>query len=147
MAYLNSQQCGKASCYLDGKVLLGDIEEINLPDIDPETVRPYETIDVELKGRDIQSVPKKPKAQLEIRLPIKDDVQAIWRFWGRLTCKQDTLTLATTLKVEAVVYKHTINGEEKHYIDAADYVCRINGEDLWAKDREMLGIETPSDRL
>ena len=101
MVYLGPQQCKKASCFLDGNILL-DIEEINFDDIDPATedVRfragEIKTIDVELKGRGIQSKARKPNAQLEIRLPIKDDVQAIWKFRGLLTRKQDTLTSATT---------------------------------------------------
>ena len=111
MVYLGPQQCKKASCFLDGNILL-DIEEINFDDIDPATedVRfragEIKTIDVELKGRGIQSKARKPNAQLEIRLPIKDDVQAIWKFRGLLTRKQDTLTSATTLKLGAHLYEH-----------------------------------------
>lgn len=145
MVYLGPQQCKKASCFLDGNILL-DIEEINFDDIDPATedVRfragEIKTIDVELKGRGIQSKARKPNAQLEIRLPIKDDVQAIWKFRGLLTRKQDTLTSATTLKLGAHLYEHYIDGEEKHYIDAPNFICRIDGDDLLAEMREMLGI-------
>ncbi len=150
MVYLGRQQCERASCFLDGNILRGDIKGINLPDIDPATedVRfragEIKTIDVELKGWSIQSKARKPNTQLEIRLPIKDDygkmVQAIWKFRGLLTCKQDTLTLATTLKLGATLYEHYIDGEEKHYIDALNFICRINGDDLLAEMREMLGI-------
>ena len=145
MVYLGPQQCKKASCFLDGNILL-DIEEINFDDIDPATedVRfragEIKTIDVELKGRGIQSKARKPNAQLEIRLPIKDDVQAIWKFRGLLTRKQDMLTSATTLKLGAHLYEHYIDGEEKHYIDAPNFICRIDGDDLLAEMREMLGI-------
>ena len=145
MVYLGPQQGNKASCFLDGNILLG-IEEINFDDIDPATedVRfrsgEIKTIDVELKGRGIQSKARKPNAQLEIRLPIKDDVQAIWKFRGLLTRKQDTLTSATTLKLGAHLYEHYIDGEEKHYIDAPNFICRIDGDDLLAEMRKTLGI-------
>ena len=147
-------RCETINCYLDGKWLSGDIEVFDPPEIDPatENVRVrggiIYTIDVELRGRDIQSAARQPKAELEIRAALTnyygEKVWAIWKCRGLLTRQQDTLTLATTLKVEADFYEHTINGEEKIHIDIMKFICQIDGDDLLAGIRETLGIpDTP----
>ena len=141
-------RCETINCYLDGRWLSEDIEVFDPPEIDPATegVRVQggiiDTIPIVLKGRDIQSPARQPKAQLQIRAALtnyrEEKVWASWKCRGLLTCQRDTLTLATTLKVEADFYEHTINNEEKIHIDIMEFICRIDGDDLLAEIRKML---------
>ena len=153
-------QCRQINCYLDGKILLGDIEEVNVPDIEMETeeVRVGDaTVDVEtglakmaveLKGHDIQPAVQeafaraagKPNTQLKICATLENDVQASWKFRGLLTNIPTTFMPTTTLKLNANFYEHIIDSEEKYYIDILNDIRRIDGKDRLTAIREAIGI-------
>ena len=148
-------QCEEINCLLDGKCLSGDIEEFNVPNLEILTINanaPIPRLDIELKmpGAERELASVNPNTPLKIRGSIRNNygetVQAIWKFCG-LPTNIPIPHIITTLKLTADAYKHVIDGEEKYYIDALNMICRINGKDYRACDRELLGIETVPDRL
>ena len=149
-------QCKSLSCCIDGKILHGDIEEFNVPDleilkIDADARIP--PLDVELKVRGYEEIlaavgkaAGKPM-ELEIRASIENNYgetgQASWKCRGKSMNIPTPFmpTTTTTLKLNAHFYEHIINGEEIFYIDILKYIKRIDGVDHRKKDRELMGLD------
>ena len=161
-------QCRQINCYLDGKILHGDIEEFNVPDLEILKIdaNACSLLNFELKvqgdGLEIlKAVGKaagKPNLQLEIRASIKhnygETVPASWKCRGLpmnipTPFMPPTMTLnlnapfipPTTLKLNAHVYEHIIDGEEKYYIDILKGIRRVDGVDHRKKSRELIGLD------
>ena len=162
-------QCNQLLCYIDGKILHENIEEFNLPDLEILAIDADARIlplDVELKvrgeGREILAAvgraAGKPNLQLEIRASIKhnygETVPASWKCRGLpmnipTPFMPPTMTLnlnapfipTTTLKLNAHVYEHIIDGEEKYYIDILKGIRRVDGVDHRKKSRELIGLD------
>ena len=148
-------QCRQINCNLDGKILHGDIEEFNVPDleilkIDADARIP--PLDVELKVRGYEEIlaavgkaAGKPM-ELEIRASIENNYgetgQASWKCRGKSMNIPTPFmpTTTTTLKLNAHFYEHIIDGEEKYYIDILKYIRRVDGVDQLEAIREGLGI-------
>ena len=138
---------------LDGNSLHGDIEEINVPDLEILTIdanaRPLP--DVELKVGSgwheiLAAVGKaagKPM-QLEVRASIENNYgetgQASWKCRGK-SRDIPTPMPTTTLKLMAHFYEHIIDGEEKYYIDILKGIRRVDGVDHRKKQRELIGLD------
>ena len=140
-------QCETINCYLDGNILLGKIEEVNVPD--PEEVETgLAKMDVELKvrgeGREILAAVGRAAGKpntVEIHATYyREAQQASWFFRGRPMNIPQTVMSTTTLTLNVNFYEHTIDGEEKYYIDILNYIRRIEENDLLAATREALGI-------
>ena len=136
-------QCRQINCNLDGKILHGDIEEFNVPDleilkIDANARCPLLNFEMKVRGYEeiLAAVGKaagKPM-QLEIWASIENNYgetgQASWKCRGIPIENIPTTPMpTTTLKLNAVFYEHIINGEEKYYIDILNDIRRIDGKD------------------
>ena len=146
-------QCETISCRLDGNILLGDIEEVNVPDLEIFTINPnahFPALNVELKVRGawremfaaVGRGAGKPHTQLEIQASIRNDygmmAQASWKCRGLLLNMPTPPMPVTALRLNAHVYEHIIDGKEKYYIDILKYIRRINGKDQLAEIRKGL---------
>ena len=150
-------QCKEIEVLLDGNSLRGDIEEFNVPDLEILTIDANARIpplDVELKvqgdGLEIlKAVGKaagKPNLQLEIRASIKhnygETVPASWKCRGLpMNIPTPFMPPTMTLKLNAHVYEHIIDGEEKYYIDILKGIRRVDGVDHRKKSRELIGLD------
>ena len=149
-------QCRQINCNLDGKILHGDIEEFNVPDleilkIDANARCPLLNFELKVRGYEeiLAAVGKaagKPM-QLEIRASIENNYgetgQASWKCCGKSMDIPTPFmpTTTTTLKLNAHFYEHIINGEEIFYIDILKYIKRIDGVDHRKKERELMGLD------
>ena len=148
-------QCNQLLCYIDGKILHGDIEEFNVPDleilkIDADARIP--PLDVELKVRGYEEIlaavgkaAGKPM-QLEIQASIENNygetVPASWKCHGKSMDIPTPFMPTTTLKLNgAHFYEHIIDGEEKYYIDILKQIRRVDGVDHRKKSRELIGLD------
>ena len=137
-------QCETISCYLDGKILLGKIEEVYVPNLEILTINPNArtpALEVELKvlddGREILEAVGRAGAkpmQLEVRASIKNNygemVQASWKCRGKPVGDiSQLLFMPTTFSLNAVFYEYIIDDEEKYYIDIFNGIQRIDGVD------------------
>ena len=162
-------QCKEIDVFLDGNSLHGDIEEFNVPDLEILTIDanarcPLLNFELKVQGDGLEilkAVGKaagKPNLQLEIRASIKhnygETVPASWKCRGLpmnipTPFMPPTMTLklnapfipTTTLKLNAHVYEHIIDGEEKYYIDILKGIRRVDGVDHRKKSRELIGLD------
>ena len=74
-------QCGSFNCYLDGKILLGDIEEVNVPDLEILTINADALI-----------------GPLNVELKVRGDGREILEAVGKAAGKPITLKICAMLK-------------------------------------------------
>ena len=164
------QQVKALNAFLNGAILFGNIEEINVPDLElnTEDVQPgtdgmvqVETglalMDVELAVRGIHADVAaafgsggEPTTRLEVRAALEnvqgDTVSATWVFTGlakmySVDPLQGRSELAQSrLTINCYFYEHVIDGVTIHSIDVMNDVRMINGVDRLASIRDAIGI-------
>ena len=143
--------------FLDGNNLHGDIEEFNVPDLEILTIDanarcPLLNFELKVQGDGLEilkAVGKaagKPNLQLEIRASIKhnygETVPASWKCRGLpMNIPTPFMPPIMTLKLNAHVYEHIIDGEEKYYIDILKGSRRVDGVDHRKKSRKLIGLD------
>ena len=136
-------QCKDIHVYFDGTLVFGNIEAVNVPDVE----RCEKKLDVQLKVRgecpEIGPVGKMKK-ECEIRGALENDygeiVQASWKFRLGLMHVPKRFFDTTVFEFNANIYEHVVNGEEKYYIDILNDIRRIDGKDRLTAIREAIGI-------
>jgi phage tail tube protein FII len=137
------EQLKEYNVFLNGKIPLGNIEEINVLHHEQKN-----KIDVELKVRgidsDVKSVLVNPNTRLEVRGTLENDqgetVQARWSFVGKVLQPPFKLCGMTTCTINVRFREHYIDDEEQYYIDFFKDIHRIDGVDRLAATRAAIGI-------
>ena len=137
------EQLKEYNVFLNGEILLVDIEEINVLHNEQKN-----KIDVELKVRgihpDVNSKLVNLNTRLEVRGTLENDqgetVQARWSFVGKVLQPPFKLCGMTTCTINVCFCEHHIDDEEQWYIDILKYIHRIGGVDRLAAIRAAIGI-------
>ena len=135
------KQLKEYNVFLNGSILPGNIEEINMLYHEEPT-----KIDIELKVRgihpDVNSVFGNSKTRLEVQGTLENEQgekEARWVFVG-LALKSGFEQGMTTCTINVRFCEHYKDDEEQYYIDILNNIHRIDGVDDLAATRAAIGI-------
>ena len=161
------QQLKRINAFLDGQILLGNIESIDvgevalateeyIPNVDMpiDIEQGMEKIDVELKLKGFHAVAARqvgkgtPDTRLEVFGAIQNydgtEKQIKYNFVGLATSYQTdalegrvTMPM-TTVRINCNFYEHWIDGQSQQKLDALNDIREINGVDVLARMRALI---------